>query len=406
MNLIKTAKKTIYSTVKPLYRVLKHSVKTDNNTVLFMAYLGKGYLCNPKYIHLEMMNDPFFKDVNFIWVSKDPNLQIEGAKVVKYNSPEYFYYLAKSKIWIINCKLPECVSKKDSQFYIQTWHGTCLKRLAHDIETKEEITFYRSGISKEEMTRSYDVDVERYDCIISPNQFTSDKYESAFKVPTTKIREFGYPRNDYLVNITTEETEGLKAKYNIPSDKSVILYSPTWRDNHFNEKGYVFNLECDFKKWKEQLGDKYVVLFKPHYLISNKFSNEGLEDFLYCIDESVDINELYVISDLLITDYSSVFFDYTILDRPVLFYMYDLENYKDNLRGFYLDIYSELPGPIIEDENTLLETIRSGEFYNNETMATFRNRFHSLENGLASKTVIEQIIKPILSGEQSKTEEE
>lgn len=397
MKLIKYAKKIVFSCIKSLYGVLRYPIKTDKNTVLFISYLGKGYLCNPKYIHLEMMKYPELEGMTFVWALKDTRTKIEGAKIVKYNSPKYFYYLAKSKIWVVNCKLPEFVKKKDNQVYIQTWHGTCLKRLSHDIETKDEITFYRTGMSRDEMTRSYDVDVAKYDYMISPNSFTTDKYVSAFKVDQRKIREYGYPRNDYLVNLNEDTISQLKEKYNIPAGKKVLLYSPTWRDNHYNEKGYIFKLECDFKKWKEQLGQEYVVLFKPHYLISNKFDNTNLEDFLYCIDENVDINELYAISDLLVTDYSSVFFDYTILDRPVIFYMYDLENYRDNLRGFYLDIYTELPGKIVEDEDSLLKLINSNDFYDKEKMTSFRNRFHSLENGTAAKTVIEKLIIPTLN---------
>ena len=103
--------------------------------------------------------------------------------------------------------------------------------------------------------------------------------------------------------------------------------------------GYTFDLQVDFYKWKEVLGDEYVVLFKPHYLIVNKYENtEGLAGFLYNINANVDIKELYVISDVLVTDYSSVFFDYAILNRPIYFYMYDLKEYAEELRGFYLDI--------------------------------------------------------------------
>lgn len=397
MNLIKLAKKVVFSAIKSLYGILRYPVKIDENTILFISFLGKGYLCNPKYIHLEMLKDDDFKDAKFVWAVKDTSQKIDGAITVKYNSPRYFYYLAKSKIWIVNCKLPEYIKKKSEQVYIQTWHGTPLKRLAHDIQVKENTTFYRSKMSRNEMTRSYDVDVEKYDYIISPNSFTSEKYESAFRVPKDKIKEYGYARNDYLVNLDNNEISRIKDKYKIPKNKQVLLFCPTWRDNSFNENGYIFELECDFFKWKEKLKDKYIVLFKPHYLISNKFTNKGLEDFLYCIDENVDINELYAISDLLVTDYSSVFFDYSILNRPILFYMYDLEDYRDNLRGFYLDIYSELPGPIIENEDILLDTIRNEDFYDEDKITSFRKRFHHAENGTAAKEVLNNLVKPVLT---------
>lgn len=395
MNPIRIAKKAIYSTIKPLYRVCKHPVKVDNKTILFISYLGKGYLCNPKYIHLELLKDPYFKDFKFIWVVKDTSVKIEGAKVIKYNTIEYLYYLAKSKFWIANCKLPEYVQKKKNQVYIQTWHGTPLKRLAHDIKVKDDTTFYRSKMTRDEMTRSYDVDSIKYDYLISPNPFTTSKYETAFKVPTAKIREYGYPRNDFLVNLTEEEIIKLKEQLGLPLEKKIILFAPTWRDNSFNEKGYVFELECNFHKWKEVLGEEYIVLFKPHYLISNKFSNEYLEDFLHICKEDEDINPLYAVSDLLITDYSSVFFDFTIQDKPVLFYMSDLEEYRDELRGFYLDIYKDLPGDIIESEDELLRTIKNGSYKNDDKLSSFRNRFHTLEKGNAAKCIVEQIIKEI-----------
>ena len=301
--------------------------------------------------------------------------------------------MAKSKFWIVNCKLPSYCIKKDEQVYIQTWHGTPLKRLAHDIETKDDITFYRSKMSRDEMTKSYDVDVAKYNYLISPNEYSSEIFESCFKIDKEKIKEYGYPRNDYLVNITNEEIDKLKIKYNIPTDKKVILYAPTWRDNKFNEKGYIYELKVDFNKWKDMLGDEYVVIFKPHYLISNKFKDIKLDNFLFSFDENVDINELYVMSDLLITDYSSVFFDYAILNRPILFYMYDLEEYRDELRGFYLDINKELPGKITIDEDELLSVIKNENYKEyDEKLKEFRNTYNSLEDGKASQRVINNLI--------------
>ena len=351
MKVVKILKNQLFALITSLYKMIYKYIKIDNKTIMFISYHGKGYLCNPKYIHQELLKDDRFQDYKFIFPLKDKNEVIEGAKVIKYRGIQYFYYLAKSKFWIVNCKLPSYCIKKDEQVYIQTWHGTPLKRLAHDIETKDDITFYRSKMSRDEMTKSYDVDVAKYNYLISPNEYSSEIFESCFKIDKEKIKEYGYPRNDYLVNITNEEIDKLKIKYNIPTDKKVILYAPTWRDNKFNEKGYIYELKVDFNKWKDMLGDEYVVIFKPHYLISNKFKDIKLDNFLFSFDENVDINELYVMSDLLITDYSSVFFDYAILNRPILFYMYDLEEYRDELRGFYLDINKELPGKITIDED-------------------------------------------------------
>ena len=393
MKAVKILKTQIFALITSLYKMIYKYIKIDNKTIMFISYHGKGYLCNPKYIHQELLKDDRFQDYKFIFPLKDKNEVIEGAKVIKYRGIKYFYYLAKSKFWIVNCKLPSYCIKKDEQVYIQTWHGTPLKRLAHDIETKDDITFYRSKMSRDEMTKSYDVDVAKYNYLISPNEYSSEIFESCFKIDKEKIKEYGYPRNDYLVNITNEEIDKLKIKYNIPTDKKVILYAPTWRDNKFNEKGYIYELKVDFNKWKDMLGDEYVVIFKPHYLISNKFKDIKLDNFLFSFDENVDINELYVMSDLLITDYSSVFFDYAILNRPILFYMYDLEEYRDELRGFYLDINKELPGKITIDEDELLSVIKNENYKEyDEKLKEFRNTYNDLEDGKASQRVINNLI--------------
>lgn len=397
MKLVKRIKQLAFFIISNGYKVARHFVASDNKTILFISYHGRGYSCNPKYIHQELLQDERFKDFNFIWALKDTSQEIEGARVIKYRSLEYFYYLAKSKIWISNCKLPSYCLKKKKQIYIQTWHGTPLKRLAHDIDVKESQTFYRSKMSKNEMVKSYDDDSKQYNYLISPNSFTTEKYQSCFKVDPEIIKEFGYPRNDFLVNLHQEQIDELKEKLGLPKDKKIILYAPTWRDNSYNNKGYTFELQCDFKKWQHYLSKDYVVIFKPHYLISNKFNNKDFKDFLYLFDANIDINELYAVSDLLITDYSSVFFDYSILDRPILFYMYDLEEYRDNLRGFYLDIEKDLPGQVVRHEEELFKIIIN-DMHNFESIKNMRknfiNNYHKSEQGDASKKVINNLIFP------------
>ena len=157
--------------------------------------------------------------------------------------------------------------------------------------------------------------------------------------------------------------------------------------------GYTFELEANFHKWKEILGDEYVVVFKPHYLIINKYEGDhSLDGFLYSINADSEINELYVLSDILITDYSSVFFDYAVLNRPIYFYMYDLEQYKDELRGFYLDIYTELPGKIYEDESKMLLDIKD-HIYDYSFLEKFNERFNSEQTGNCAQKVIDIVFK-------------
>ena len=172
--------------------------------------------------------------------------------------------------------------------------------------------------------------------------------------------EIGYPRNDLLYAPNKDQIAlNLKKKLHIPLDKKTILYAPTWRDDEYYGKGqYKFKL--DLEMMKEELGDEYVILLRTHHYIADALDVTGVEDFAYNLSKYDDITEIYLISDICITDYSSVFFDYAILKRPIYFYMYDLIHYRDELRGFYLDVYHDLPGDIIEDENQLLVEIKKG----------------------------------------------
>ena len=208
-----------------------------------------------------------------------------------------------------------------------------------------------------------------------------------------RLVETGYPRNDFIANVTNEEIVSIKKRLKLPMDKKVILYAPTWRDNSYVAAGYTFELKADFHLWKEILKDEYIVLFKPHYLIINKYQNDtSLQGFLYTMPAESEINELYVISDVLITDYSSVFFDYAILKRPIYFYMYDLESYASDLRGFYLDIYKDLPGKIYRDETQLCLDIKNG-IYDTSNLKEFHDRFNNLDDGNASKRVCELLVE-------------
>ncbi|MBS6797958.1 MAG: CDP-glycerol glycerophosphotransferase family protein [Coprobacillus sp.] len=313
------------------------------------------------------------------------------SRYAEYFSIPYFFYLARSQYWIANCKLPMYVLKKKNQIYLQTWHGTPLKKLAFDIEVPKGTTFYRSGMNEEMMHETYAQDVKKYNYMISPSAFTTEVFQSAFRINRERLIETGYPRNDFLTNYTEEDVLNIKKKLGIPLDKKVLLYAPTWRDNSYITKGYTFKLEVHFDKWQKILGDEYVIVFKPHYLIVNDFDIDQYQGFVYFVEANEDISNLYIIADALVTDYSSVFFDYAILKRPIYFYMYDLIHYRDELRGFYLDIYHDLPGDIIEDENQLLEEIKKG--YDYQRLDKFNQRFNNHEDGKASKRVVDIVFK-------------
>lgn len=362
--MMRLIKKIVGSLIRIGYRCIYRIIPVDPNMVLFISFHGRGYSDNPRAIYEAMRQDERFRDHTFLWAikhHKKKGITIEGARVIEYISFSYFFYLSRAKYWIFNCKMPDYIRKKDEQIYLQTWHGTPLKRLAHDIHVAADTTFYRSRMSAEEMYRSYDVDVARYNYMISPNRFCTEVFQSAFQIDRDRLIETGYPRNDRLVNATAEDAAQIRRQLGIPQDKKVVLYAPTWRDDQYVAKGYTFHLEADFRKWKRLLGEDHVVVFKPHYLIINEQADDPqLEGFLYSIGADQDISSLYLIADVLVTDYSSVFYDYSVLKRPIYFYMYDIESYREELRGFYIDIYKDLPGKIYEEEEAMLKDIAAG----------------------------------------------
>jgi CDP-glycerol glycerophosphotransferase len=393
--------KTIFSIVRKilnklkelLYKVVFVKFPVKGDMAIFCSHLGRGYSCNPKAIYETMLEDERFKNYKFVWAFKDgAKHQAPGAVNVNYGSLKYLYYLSISKYWIFNAKMPGYYIKKKGQVYLQTWHGTPLKKLGKDIAVGEDAKFYRSEMSREEMVKTYERDSARYDYFISPNKFSTEAFKSAFSVNTGVIIETGYPRNDILTNASSEYADNIKRRLGIPQNKKVVLYAPTWRDNMYDTDGYLYELKVDFSKWHRVLGDDYFIIYKPHYLIYNTSNLDEYKSFIFDASKFDEINELYLISDILVTDYSSVFFDYGVLKRPALFYMYDLEEYRDNLRGFYLDIYSDLPGPIIEKEDELLDNIINIDAVTErfkDQNNNFYDKFCSLEQGKSSKMVID-----------------
>ena len=197
--------------------------------------------------------------------------------------------------------------------------------------------------------------------MISPNAYSTEIFARAFDVHPTKIIETGYPRNDILYNGNNRDTiDSLKKQMNVPLDKKVILYAPTWRDDEFYSKGkYKFDLQLNLDKMREKLGQEYVILLRLHYLIAENLDLSEYEGFAYNFSGYSDISHLYLVSDVILTDYSSVFFDYANLKRPMLFYVYDLDNYRDKLRGFYFDFEKTAPGPLVKTTEEVITNIQS-----------------------------------------------
>lgn len=230
--------------------------------------------------------------------------------------------------------------------------------------------------------------VNNWDYVSVPSNYMGDKALSAFNT-NVKLIKHGFPRNDMIFK-ALNYTENIKSKLNIPNDKKIVLYAPTWREETSSD------INLDINAMQKELGDSYILLIRAHYMVSNNMDIR--ENYPFAIDVSnyPSIEELYTISDVLITDYSSVMFDYAYLKRPMLFYAYDLEKYIHGERGVYLDYEKIVPGPVVRKTSEIILNLNKLEDleskYKNK-YDLFYNKFCQYgQSGNSSKNVINQIM--------------
>jgi len=369
-----------------LYHKFFTKLKIKENWVICESFFGKSYSDSPKYIY-EYLCKNYPGKYRFIWVvNPSTKIPYHPTKVKRF-SIRYCYYLARCKYDVFNVRQPEWMRKREGNVFLETWHGTPLKKLVFD---QEEVMgaspLYKAQFYKQ--SRSWDY-------LVAANKFSSEAFRSAFLFDKEML-EYGYPRNDILHSDNKEELAAdIKRKLHIPLNKKTILYAPTWRDDEYYGPGqYKFALKLDLHLLKKELGNDYVVLLRTHYFIADSLDVTGLENFAYNLSKYDDISELYLISDLLITDYSSVFFDYANLRRPILFYTYDLDKYRDMLRGFYMSIENDVPGPLLFTNEEVVEAVRNIDDITTqyqEKYDVFYERFCSLEDGHAAENVAKRV---------------
>ncbi len=433
MNIKKAIKTTAYNVAKacpPLRRVYRRclfayrhfhywvhtrGLTVDKKLVVFCTFSGKGYSDSPKAIYEYMLTEEKYADYRFVWIFREPDNfrwleDNRNTTIVRWASKEYERAMASAGYWIFNYRVSDHVWPKEDQTYVECWHGTPLKRLGYDITAGGNVM----NTSKE-IQRKYDLDSAKFKYIISPSPYCSEKFASAWNLTATgkenTILEQGYPRNDFLLNHTQADVDDIKARLHITpeeiSGKKIVLYAPTWRDNqHDDANGYSYKLGLDFQRLRQELGEDIVVLFRAHYLVASQFDFAAYEGFVYNVSSYPDINHLYLAADLLITDYSSVFFDYANLRKPMLFYMYDLAAYRDDIRGFYIGL-DELPGPIVETEDELLRAIPAQLADSSqwaEQYETFCQKSSPFDDGHASQRALEIILgeKPNVRASQQR----
>ena len=356
--------------------------KVDDHKILYESYWGRGMADNPYALFLELLSRDSYRTYTHVWVLDDfernqPMLQKykDNPKVqfVLFGSEEYFNELASAKYLLNNTTYPHYFVKKAEQIYINTWHGTPLKSMGYEIK---EGSSYSANTVRNFLHADY---------LLSANKLMTRMYLKSYKMEGIlpgKIIEEGQPRNDLLFHGKREEVyEKLKAYgVSIEKNKKIILYAPTWREA--GEGGLNVNPEelLDVKKKLEEVigKDKYHILIKPHqYVYQQLKDREEYRNLL--IPATVDANELMILADILISDYSSIFLDYMVLGRPILFYVPDLETYKE-MRGLNIKL-EELPGPYSDCISDIAENIQNIELVQEK----FKEKYQRMRQKICGK---------------------
>lgn len=372
----KLRRKAIEIFLYPLLRLLPLRKKT----VVFEGWWGQKYHCNPKALYEYL--DREHPDYTCIWSMVDERTRINGnGHKVRRKSLAYHYYMATAKYFVNNVNFMDSFKKRNKQIEVQTMHGTPLKTLGLDVPGE---------LPTEEDRRRFLRKCNRWDYLVVQSKKAEDITSSCYAFKKHFLQT-GYPRNDILFEKNNAiEIAKIKKSLHIPIHKKVIMYAPTWRVRN------QFNINIDIEKLKKNIGEEYVVLLRIHPFSVKGLDESLLGDFIYNASNYPNVEELYLIADIVITDYSSVMFDYAILNRPMLFYTYDLEDYRDTLRGFNFDFVSEAPGPLLKNSDDLIHAIVNIDEVAKEydsSLQQFRKKFCEYEHGNASKQIFDIVMK-------------
>jgi CDP-glycerol glycerophosphotransferase len=353
--------------------------------VVYNSFNGR-YSDNPRAIYEELARRDGHR--THLWTAPEPGAPAfpSGTSLIVPGTAEHARAVDGAKYIVANVEMREHLRKAPGMVFLQTWHGTALKRIGYD---NRYVHANPAGFER---------DVEEYrrwDYLISPNAFTSGIFHSAFRGFEGEILETGYPRNDILNAPDRDEIRArVRASLGIEPGQTAVLYAPTWRDNLYHEQGpAAFTLALDLDEVARQLGDDHVLLLRLHFLVEGKLGDTR-GGVVRNVSGYEDIRDLYLAADVLITDYSSVMFDFAITGKPLLFYTYDLQHYRDELRGFYFDFEAEAPGPLCMDMDELIAALRDPDGTRRQfadRYAAFRERYCSLEDGRAAQRVVDRV---------------
>ncbi|WP_018653236.1 bifunctional glycosyltransferase/CDP-glycerol:glycerophosphate glycerophosphotransferase [Actinomadura flavalba] len=357
--------------------------------VLFESYFGWQASCNPRAICDEFRRRDTGHDL--VWVRGDrPFPAPPGTRTVQRFSAEYYELTATARLIVNNVAQPPCYRPRDGQRYVQTWHGTPLKKVGFD-------TDWTRGERRDQRYRELAHDVARWDLLITQNPFSTRELARAFRYDG-EILESGYPRNDAAHHPDTRDAlrADVRRRLGIPDGKRAVLFAPTWRDHLQTDRHglAVHHLGLDLERAASALAHDTVLLLRSHHLLNTE-PLPSLPGFLVDVSDHPDITALYAASDALITDYSSAMCDFAGLRRPILLYTPDITDYQTSVRGLTLNLTEQAPGPLYTKGDDLIEALTDLDAVatsSKHRLHTFATTYAPHDDGQATTRVVNHLL--------------
>jgi CDP-glycerol glycerophosphotransferase len=347
----------------------------DPQLAVFAAYWYRGYSCNPRAIYERARE--LVPDMRGVWVvgAEGAGTMPAGVEHVIAGTEAYYDLIARARYFVNNVNFPDHLVKRGGQIHVMTHHGTPLKRMGMDLVDAPG----RRNLAGV-LRRS-----ERWDFSVSANAFSTLVWERAYPTRYESL-ETGYPRNDALANATTEDVLRIRAQLGIAEGMRTVLYAPTHREYRDDPTPPL-----DLAALAGGLGDDHVVMARLHYFHDEHPALRELhrEGRIRDVATHPSIEELCLAADVLVTDYSSIMFDYAVLNRPIVIHAPDWLEYRE-MRGTYFDLMAEPPGLVATTDAQVLDALRPGD-EGQEARAAFRARFCTLEDGRAAERVVRRV---------------
>ncbi|MCX4881157.1 CDP-glycerol glycerophosphotransferase family protein [Streptomyces sp. NBC_00847] len=352
----------------------------DPNLAVYCAYWGRGYACNPAAIHAKARElAPHLRSV-FLVEPDQAHTVPQDIEYAVIGSAKYWDVLARATYLVNNANFADAVVKRPGSVHLSTQHGTPLKKMGVDQATYPVVAAATGSFTKL-LAR-----IDRWDYNLTSNRHSTQMWERAFPAAHETL-EYGYPRNDVYYTATAADVARIRRELGIPEGKTAVLYAPTHRDHHTG-----FDTGLDLEAFCEEAGEDVVVLLRAHYFYDQGTArNTGRIIDVTAHRSSEDV---CLAADALITDYSSIMFDYANLDRPVVVYADDWDVYRET-RGVYFDLMESPPGPVARTPGELARVFRDGSWASAESTAVraaFRERFCQFDDGRAAERVVRRVL--------------